>query len=99
MLNVDKKAAKDNDYVFYFKIHIFKIWDDGSIGKKRGDSWGVLVNYKLEDLQTRKFKLKDLHKIIKLLADEVIDSDTFNGMSFKNFMKMLKKKKIDLDSI
>jgi hypothetical protein len=97
MCIVDKKAAKEDGFVFRFKIVIFQIHEDGSVGTKQGDSWGFKVNYKLEDLETRKFKLKDLHKIIKLCADGVLDNDHFNGMSFKNFMKKLDRLNIDLD--
>ena len=96
---IDKKQAKTNGIVFRYKITIYKINENGEVAKKRGDTWGLKINYTLDDFTLRKFKLKDLHNIIKLCADEIIDNDDFNGMSFKNFIKMLEKKKIDIDNI
>lgn len=97
ILEVNKKELKNDGYVFMFKIGVFRVHEDGSIDKKRGDSWGLKVNYKLEDLATRKFKLKDLHKIINYCGAGILHNDDFNGASFKNFMKMLKNKQISLD--
>ena len=85
--------------MFKYKITIYEIDDDGNVAKHTDGTWGLKVNYKLDDFNIRKFKLKDLHNIIKLCADGEIDSDTFNGMSFRNFMKMLEKKKINLDNM
>ncbi len=96
---VDKKQIKADGIVFKYKITIYKIDDDGNVAKHTDDTWGLKVNYKLDDFNIRKFKLKDLHNIIKLCADEEIDSDTFNGMSFRNFIKMLERKKINLDNM
>ena len=46
---IDKKKEKTNGIVFRYKITIYKINENGEVAKKRGDTWGLKINYTLDD--------------------------------------------------
>jgi hypothetical protein len=98
-LYFDHTGLKTNKSVFHFKVVIFTLTKTGEISEKRGDSWGYMINYKLEDLYENHFKMSFMEKIIKLVANETLDGDTFNGTKYKNFIRKLDELGIDLDRI
>lgn len=92
------KAIKDQSLkAFVITIHIYEINDNGEIDKTGFDTWGLVINYKLEDLGKRKFKIKDLETLMRLCAEKNVRSEILNGISFTNLMKKLDKLNIDLD--
>lgn len=98
-LFVDKKGVKTDDYVFSLKVIVFKIHEDGSIATKRGDNWGYMINYTLDNLYKNKFKISFMYKVVKAVAQNLIEGDDFNGTSFKNFVHEIQRKNIDLDEL
>uniref|UniRef100_A0A6C0M1I2 Uncharacterized protein n=1 Tax=viral metagenome TaxID=1070528 RepID=A0A6C0M1I2_9ZZZZ len=91
-------AIKDSsEDAFIMTIYIYEINDKGEFGKTQFDTWGLKIRYKLSDFSIRKFKMKDVEKLMRLCADEIITTEILNGSSFKNFMKKLDKLKINLD--
>lgn len=96
-LYTNPKAVQEDKDVFSIRIIIFEIDEDGKINKDEYDNWGFMVNYKLKDLGVRKFKMKDVEKMMRLCAEKTLRSDAFNGISFTNMMKRLKDKDISLD--
>ena len=94
---VTLSIKKKDTYPFVVKVNTFRILEDGTVSDGVGDSWGLRINYTLDDLDTRKFKLKDLHKIINYCGDGLLHNDAFNGSSFPNFIKLLERKGLSLD--
>lgn len=91
-------TAGANAEVFTVKIIVFEISDDGKINQSKNDNWGLMFHYKLDELKELKFTLKLLHKLVQLCADQVLTSDTFNGISLKAVRTKLARANVDLDA-
>ena len=87
------------DVAFVITMYIYEINDKGEIDKTGFDTWGLVINYRLDDLATRKFKIKDLENLMRLCAEKTVRSEILNGISFPNLMKKLDKLNIDLDKL
>jgi hypothetical protein len=77
-------------------INIYVIDDDGNINTTNpsdSNSWGLKVNYYIDDFSTIKFKLKNVEVLMRLVADSVVKSDLIKGISWKNIAAKLKNKK------
>jgi len=59
---------------------------------------GVMINFKPNDLEKRRFHIKDVEKWMRLCADGTLYIDTFNGNWYTNVLKILKKKGIDFEN-
>jgi len=78
------------DDIFAIDVEIYKIYDDGSIDRSSGDSWGLLLRYMPDDLEKYPFKMTSLEKIIKLVYKRKIVSQ-LGGLYFKEFQSLLRK--------
>lgn len=85
----------ENELVFSIKIFIYEINEDGLIEQERGDNWGLMINYYIKDLEEKKFKLKDVEKLMRWGAEKIIRTDTLNGIKYTNLLKRLKEKGLD----
>jgi hypothetical protein len=72
-------------------ITIFQIDDFGSINPNDDSSWGVKVNYCVDDFSGIKFKLKNVEVLMRLVSDSVIKSDLNNGITYKQLAIQLNK--------
>lgn len=96
-LNVNKKGLKEKEPVFYIKIVIYKITEEGKMLNKAGKTLGALIGYYPDDLEERPFKLKHVERLMQLVGDGYLNIDLFNGNTYQYIVKHLKKKGIDLD--
>lgn len=72
-------------------ITIFPINEEGGIDPE--NSWGIKVNYFIDDFSGIKFKLKNVEVLMRLVSDSVIKSDLNEGITYKNLSLQLCKKK------
>lgn len=96
-LNVNRKGLKDDEPVFYIKIVIYKITDEGKMLNKAGQVQGALIGYYPDDLEERPFKLKHVERLMHLVGGDILSTDTLFGMKYMDVIRKLKKKGIDLD--
>jgi|UniRef100_A0A6C0M0Q1 hypothetical protein len=97
-LYVNSKGLKTNEFVFSIKITIDKILENGKFSQKFSNMRGVMINFKPNDLEKRRFHIKDVEKWMRLCADGTLYIDTFNGNWYTNVLKILKKKGIDFEN-
>jgi len=71
-------------------ITIFPIDDNGSINPE--NSWGIKVNYFIDDFFAIKFKLKNVEVLMRLVSDSVIKSNLNEGITYKTLSVQLNKK-------
>lgn len=91
------EGLKTGRFVFSIKIEIYKILDNGRLSHSINDTRGVMINYEPDDLERRRFHLKDVEKFMRLCADGTLYIETLNGQWYKKVLKMLKKKGIDFE--
>jgi hypothetical protein len=72
-------------------ITIFQIDDFGSINTNDDSSWGLKVNYCVDDFSGIKFKLKNVEVLMRLVSDSVVKSDLNNGITYKQLAIQLNK--------
>jgi hypothetical protein len=72
-------------------ITIFPIDDTGSINPNDNSSWGLKVNYCVDDFSGIKFKLKNVEVLMRLVSDSVVKSDLNNGITYKHLTIQLNK--------
>jgi hypothetical protein len=96
-LNVNLKGLKEDEPVFYIKIVIYKITEEGKMLNKAGHTLGALIGYYPDDLEEKPFKLKHVERLMDLVGDGLLSTDTLFGMKYTDAIKRLKKKGIDLD--
>lgn len=93
---IDPKALTKNKIAMSIKVVIYLIEEGGAIDKNSNSIWVSAINFKEEDLEIQKFKLKLVEQIMKVTTDEIIETDALNGMGYLRFVKKLKKKGIKL---
>ena len=76
--------------IFNILINIYPINDNGTINPN-DNSWGLKVNYYIDDLTNIKFKLKNVEVLMRLVADSVIKTDINDGITYKNLAIQLNK--------
>jgi hypothetical protein len=77
-------------------ITVYVINDSGNINTVSptdSDTWGLKVNYYIDDFSSIKFKLKNVEVLMRLVTDSVVKSDLIKGISWKNIANKLKSKK------
>jgi hypothetical protein len=77
-------------------ITVYVINDSGNINTvnpNESDTWGLKVNYYIDDFSSIKFKLKNVEVLMRLVTDSVVKSDLIKGISWKNIATKLKSKK------
>ena len=86
------------DFVFSTKIVIYKVKENGTLSQSINDTVGVRINYEPDDLENKRFNLKDVEKFMRLCAEEKFYIETLNGQWYKKIIKILKKKGIDFEA-
>lgn len=89
LLHKDYSFIKEKP-ILNVTITIFPIDDNGSINPE--NSWGIKVNYFIDDFCGIKFKLKNVEVLMRLVSDSVIKSDLNEGISYKTLSIQLNKK-------
>jgi hypothetical protein len=92
-----KKTIDNDKMVIRIAIVIMHINEDAKLDTSK--SKYLTVNYYTEELEERKFKLKDVERMMRLCVAKKIKSDPLNGITFSEVLKKLKKKDINLDDI
>jgi hypothetical protein len=92
-----KKTIENDEMVIRVAIVVMHINDDAELDTSK--SRHLTVNYYIEELEERKFKLKDVERMMRLCASKKVKSDPLNGITFSEVIKKLKKKNINLDDI
>jgi hypothetical protein len=97
VFNPSKKAIKTKDILISFVIVVMKIGSKGEL--KSTNQKNLRINYNIDDLNIRKFKMKDIRKFLKLCKEGLLNSETLNGISLEYAIEKLQKKNINLDDI
>lgn len=92
-----KKTIDNDEMVISVAIVIMHVNDEAELDTSK--SRHLTVNYYTEELEERKFKLKDVERMMRLCAAKKLKSDPLNGITFSEVIKKLKKKNINLDDI
>lgn len=89
LLHKDYAFIKEKP-ILNITITIFPIDDNGNINPE--NSWGIKVNYFIDDFCGIKFKLKNVEVLMRLVSDYVIKSDLNEGITYKTLSVQLNKK-------
>jgi len=95
--NPKKKAIKTKDYLISFVIVVMNISSKGEL--KTSHQKTLCINYDVDDLNIRKFKMSDVKRFLNLCKNGILNSDTLNGTFLQDALEKLEKKKIILEEI
>jgi hypothetical protein len=84
-LFVRKSGLIKKEWVFAVVVTVFEIHDDGSFETNRGMVGALKVSYLADDLQMKRFTLKDAVHMMRYAASREITSDSIAGMSYKKY--------------
>lgn len=86
------------NWVFSIVVSTKTITNEGELSEKINKAWSISVDYYIEDMNKKPFKLSDLGKIIYILSNKYVTSGSMFGISYNEFVKRLKiyKKKNNL---
>ncbi len=89
----EKRISKIKDVILCgVIIDIYLIDEDGKINNRRNNRWSCRINFTVDDMINHKLMLKDVEKLMRQVADEVVTTGDFAGINFKDYVKLLKKK-------
>jgi len=80
-----------NKVIFSVYITIYLISAEGKLNLE--DKWELLVNYYVDDFRTLNFKLKNIEVLMRLASDNVITTNTIEGISYKKLLIKIEKNK------
>ena len=80
-----------NKVIFSVYITIYLISGEGKLNLE--DKWELLVNYYVDDFRTLNFKLKNIEVLMRLASDNVITTNTIEGISYKKLLIKIEKNK------
>jgi phage pi2 protein 07 len=89
-----KKAIKTKDILIRFVIVVMNISSKGEL--KISNQKTLCINYDVDDLNIRKFKISDIKKFLQLCKNGILNSDTLNGTFLQHALEKLEKKNIIL---
>jgi hypothetical protein len=92
-----KKAIKTDNILIRIPIVVMHVTEDAELEPIQFRS--VTVNYYKEDLDERKFYLKDVERMMRMVVKKKLKSDALNGITMGEAIKKLAKKGIDLDDL
>ena len=95
--NPTKKAIKTKDLLISFVIVVMNISSKGEL--KISNQKTLCINYDVDDLNIRKFKMSDVKLFLKLCKNGILVSDTLNGLFLQHALEKLEKKNIILDEV
>ena len=87
-----RKNIKPDDWVFCIRINIYLINNEGKIDTSIHDTWGFLLNYTENDINTHHFKMKDVEKLVTLVSEKKLLTGFF-GIFYDEFLNRIKKLK------
>jgi hypothetical protein len=80
-----------NKVLFSVNITIYLISGEGKLNLE--NKWELLVNYYVDDFRTLNFKLKNIEVLMRLASDNVITTNTIEGISYKKLLIKIEKNK------
>jgi hypothetical protein len=80
-----------NKVLFSVHITIYLISGEGKLNLE--NKWELVVNYYVDDLRTLNFKLKNIEVLMRLASDNVITTNTIEGISYKKLLIKIEKNK------
>lgn len=89
--NIRKYKNIKNKVLFSVHITIYLISGEGKLNLE--NKWELLVNYYVDDFRTLNFKLKNIEVLMRLAADNVITTNTIEGISYKKMLIKIDKNK------
>jgi hypothetical protein len=92
-----KKAIKTKDMLISFVIVVMNISSKGEL--KVSNQKTLCINYDVDDLNIRKFKMSDIKRYLKLCKNGILNSNTLTGIFLQHALERLEKKKIILDEV
>ena len=95
--NPSKKAIKTKDILISFVIVVMNISSKGEL--KTSNQKTLRINYDVDDLNVRKFKMSDVKRFLQLCKNGILNSDTLNGTFLQHALEKLEKKNINLNEI
>ena len=95
--NPSKKAIKTKDILISFVIVVMNISSKGEL--KTSNQKTLCINYDVDDLNVRKFKMSDVKRFLQLCKNGILNSDTLNGTFLQHALEKLEKKNINLNEI
>lgn len=95
--NPSKKAIKTKNMLISFVIVVMNISSKGEL--KTSNQKTLRINYDVDDLNIRKFKMSDVKRFLKLCKNGILNSDTLNGTFLQHALEKLEKKNINLNEI
>ena len=98
--NPSKKACvstKTKNLLISFVIVVMNISSKGEL--KTSNQKTLRINYDVDDLNVRKFKMSDVKRFLKLCKNGILNSDTLNGTFLQHALEKLEKKNINLNEI
>ena len=89
-----KKAIKAKDMLISFVIVVMNISSKGEL--KNSNQKTLCINYDVDDINIRKFKMSDVKRFLQLCKNGILNSDTLNGIFLQYALEKLEKKNIIL---
>jgi hypothetical protein len=97
---INKSLLSHKDYIFIkdkpilnIEIVIYPIDEFGNINTNNNSSWGLKVNYFIDDFSNIKFKLKNIEVLMRLACDSIVKTNLRNGITYKDLVIQLGKNK------
>ena len=78
-----------NKIILSVHIIIYLINNDGKLNLE--NKWELTVNYYVDDFRTLNLKLKNIEVLMRLASDNVITTDTIEGISYKKLLVKIEK--------
>lgn len=89
--NIRQYKNIKNKIMFSVHVTIYLIDGEGKLNLE--NKWELLVNYYVDDFRTLNFKLKNIEVLMRLASDNVITTDTIDGISYKKLLLKIEKNK------
>lgn len=89
--NISEYKNIKNLILLSVHITIYLINKDGKINLE--NKWELLVNYYVDDFRTLNFKFKNIEVLMRLASDNVITTNTIDGISYKKLLIKIEKNK------
>ena len=92
--NLENQNISDykNTDVLSITIMIYLTNSNGEFTTNNSNIWSIKLIYSLEDLLKSKFSMDDIENIMRITKDKHVRSDLIGGISYNDFIKILRKK-------
>jgi hypothetical protein len=84
-----------DDFICRINVSVSIVDEHGKIYSetKEWNSWECKVNFTVEDLRKIKLKLSDIEPLMRQVADGLVRTNNFIGISYQGYIKAVKKNK------